>query len=729
MNTSRRICLLLLMCISKLSIVASPATVSQFIKIDQFGYPVNAQKIAVISDPQVGYNAALAFTPGTTYEVRNWVTDVVVFSGTITTWNGGATQAQSGDKAFWFDFSAVVTPGSYYVFDPTNNVGSYKFEINDCVYNSVLKTAMRMFYYQRCGFAKQLPYADTGYVDGASHLGTQQDLDCRLYNNPISGTSKNLSGGWYDAGDYNKYVNFTWSALSDLLLAYEENPSVWMDDYNIPESGNGIPDVLDETKYELDWLLKMQNTDGSVLSVVGGGGASPPSADMAVRRYGPANTSATFSAASVFALAAIQYNAIGQTAYANTLQAASINAWNWATANPGVLFYNSGSVAAGEQELDNYQTFCRQFSAAVYLYALTGTASYKTFVDANYNQMHLLQWTFAYPFEGSEQDALLYYAKTAGASTSVKNAIQSAYTSSLQTNNADNLPAYTNQTDAYRAYLADNNYTWNSNQTKSKQGNMFLSMNVNGLNTANATNYKNAASGFVHYFHGVNPNSKTYLSNMSKWGAENSVTSFYHSWFSDGSALWDEVGVSTYGPAPGYMPGGVNPTYDWDGCCPTGCGSAANNALCFAETIDPPKNQPIQKSWKDFNTSWPINSWTITEAGIYTQAAYARLLSKFCGAACITTAVAPSSTMNKGFIQTIYPLPATDHLLVKFYESKNNVARVELSDVTGKLIFKCIASISSDAIMELNLPAIAPGVYFIRVNCGDQSEIRKIIKD
>jgi endoglucanase len=213
---------------------AVPVTITEFIKTDQFGYKPADQKIAVISDPQTGYNASLSFTPGATYEVRNWFTDAMVFSGAVTAWNSGATHAQSGDKVWWFDFSSFVTPGSYYIFDPSNNVGSYRFEIDDCIYNETLKRAMRMFYYQRSGFAKQYPYADTGFVDGASHTGIQQDLDCRLYNNNSASTTRNLSGGWFDAGDYNKYVNFAWSALCDLLLAYQEDPGVWFDNYNIP---------------------------------------------------------------------------------------------------------------------------------------------------------------------------------------------------------------------------------------------------------------------------------------------------------------------------------------------------------------------------------------------------------------------------------------------------------------------------------------------------------------
>jgi len=707
---------------------AIPGSITQFIKIDQFGYKTTDQKIAVISDPQIGYNSALSFSPGTSYQIRNWITDAVVFSGAITSWNGGATHTQSGDIVYWFDFSTVVTPGSYYVFDPTNNVGSYRFEIDDCVYNDVLKVAMRMFYYQRCGFAKSYPFVDTGYVDGPSHLGTQQDLDCRLFSSPTIGTSKNLSGGWYDAGDYNKYVNFTWGTMCDMLLAYEEKPNVWADNYNIPESGNGIPDILDETKYELDWLLKMQNLDGSVLSVVGGGDASPPSSDGTFRRYGPANTSATLSAAGIFALAAKQYNSIGMTAYGTILQTAAINAWNWADANPSVLFYNAGVLAAGEQEIDNYGRLCRKFAAATYLYALTGNTLYRTFVDANYNSIHLLMWTFAYPFEGPEQDMCLYYAALPGATVSVRNAINSAFSNSLSTWNADNLPAYTNSTDAYRAFLNNGNYTWNSNQTKSRQGNMFLAMNRYNFDAGNAINYANAASGFVHYFHGVNPNSKTYLSNMSKFGAENSVSSFYHGWFHDGSALWDEVGVSTYGPAPGFIPGGVNPSYDWDACCPSGCGSAANNAMCVAESLDPPKNQPIQKSWKDFNTSWPVNSWTISEAGIYTQAAYVRMLSKFCTTPCIITTGISNYSNSLSLVETIYPQPAGNAISVKFYGHENEAVSILVFDVNGKEILSTKQNISSSSSVEMDITSVSSGVYFIRFVTKDRVEVKKMVK-
>lgn len=715
------------------AVYAGPETTSQFIKIDQFGYRPTDEKIAVISDPQTGYNAALSFTPGNTYQVRNWTTDAVVYSAAITPWNGGAIHAQSGDIVYWFDFSTVTTDGSYYIFDPTNNVGSYRFEINNCVYTEVMKRAMRTFYYQRCGIAKQYPFSDTGFVDKACHIGTRGDKDCRLYNNSNVSTSKDLSGGWHDAGDYNKYVNFAWGAMIDMLLAYEQNPTVWLDDYDIPESGNGVPDLLDEIKVEVDWLLKMQNSDGSVLSVMGAGFGtfSPPSTDNRPRVYGPATTSASLSGAAVYALAAIQFKAVGQTDYASVLQTAATKAWAWAMANPNVQFFNSGLIAAGEQEINSNQyptpLFERKFIAAVFLYAATGTVDYKTYVEANYKTVHLIAWGKAYMYELFLQDALLYYAALPGASPIVATTINSSYAKSLEKGTPENLPAYTNKKDAYRAFINDMEYHWGSNIGKGGLANMHLSMNYYHLNDANADKYKNAASGYLHYFHGVNPNSKTYLSNMGKYGSENSTNSIYHLWFTDKSPLWDEVGKSTYGPAPGFVPGGPNRDYNVADCCPANCGNNYNS-VCNSESLTPPKGQPVQKSWKDFNTEWPVNSFTITEPAIYYQANYIRMLSKFLSSSCITTGISTQKIVNGDLIRAIYPQPAESKVTITFYDHHSKLDYI-LFDINGKKLLNKTNTVISGEILEIDLSSIVAGIYFIKINTTDKTEVEKIIKD
>ena len=713
-------------------LVAIPATIDNHIKIDQFGYQCNGQKIAIISNPITGYNNASPFSPGTganQYQIRRWSDDAIQFTGTLTAWNGGATHTQSGDQAWWFDFSTFVTPGEYYVFDIIRNVASYKFRIGDDVYKDVLKAAVKSFYYQRCGVPKLTAYTTTAWADPACHLQTTQDPDCRLYNNTIPATSKNLSGGWHDAGDYNKYVNFTWSTLIDLLTAYEENPTIWADDYVIPESGNGIPDLLDEIKFETDWLLKMQQGDGSVLSIVGeptsgaGGGAySPPSVYIKIRRYGPATTSASLTTSAVFALAAIQFNTVGMTAYATTLQTASVNAWNWAVANPNVTWNNSGNISAGEQEVNAYGLLSRKVSAACFLYALTGQATYKSFFDANYNQIHLIQWSYAYCFEHTEQDILLYYTKIPGADVTISNAIKTNYNNSIRVNNTDNLPSFTGQSDAYRSFLRDNNFTWGSNSTKSKQGEMFYNMLTYNLDAANQTNYRNAASGFIHHMHGVNPNALVYLSNMNGIEAENSVNEFYHSWFTDGSALWDRVGTSTYGPAPGFLTGGPNPTWSLDGCCPSGCGSPGNNALCV--TLTPPSGQPHQKSYRDWNTNWPQNSWSITENGIYYQSAYIKLLSKFIGNSCGSL---PISYLN--FTATL--LNENDASISWNALEEENITSYTLEKSTNGIEFSPITSFVatklSYSFIDKNIQD-GTSYYRLKINKTDNTYLYSIVK-
>ena len=659
----------------QLNIVPNPVvTLDNHLKVDQFGYLPLAKKMAVISNPQTGYNSAETFTPSSYYQIRKTVNDAVVFRGTPTTWNAGATHTQSGDKAWWFDFSSVQEAGTYYVYDSLQQKRSHVFEIGNTVYNNVIKQAARVFFYQRSGFAKQTPYAQSPWTDGAAFLGTQQDKDCRLVSNTSLATSQNLQGGWFDAGDYNKYVPFTYGPLVDMLLAYQENPAAWTDDFNIPESGNGIPDLLDEVKWELDWLRRMQQPNGSLLhkvSVTDFSATSPPSADTHVRRYGAASTDATATGAAVFALAAIQFKSLSDPRmqlYGDTLRIAAQNAFTWANSNPAVLFNNTGFQSVAATYADN-DRLSRRVAASAFLYVLTNDNTYKTFFDANYNQTHLMQWGFAYPFEATYQDALLYYARATGATASVKNAILAAYTASLKTNNSDNLPSYLNQSDAYRAFLKDENYTWGSNETKAHQGNMFFSMNTYNQDAANKTNYRDAGMGFIHYLHGVNPTAYCYLTNMSAYGGEFSAPTMYHSWFGDGT-------VFDTNPPPGYLMGGANPTY-------------APDAAYTGPVISPPQNQPVQKSYKAWNTSYPENSWQLNEPAIYSQGAYLRLLAQSLCYTNIVTSV-KSGSWNDVATWACGRVPAiTDRVVIQSNHvvSINALVNAKTMELKGKVTY------------------------------------------
>jgi endoglucanase len=607
--------------------------ISQFITSDQFGYLPDGPKVAVIRSPQTGYDSEESFLPGQTYALVDAVSGDQVFSAEITRWNGGAEDATSGDRTWWFDFSSFEEQGAYYILDTSRDVRSHAFWISRGVYNEVLRQAVRTFFYQRAGFPKKAEYAGSAWSDGASHLGPLQDAQCRLFSAPgDADTERDLHGGWYDAGDYNKYTSWTANYVVEMMKAYLERPAVWTDDYNLPESGNGIPDILDEARWGLDHLMRLQEPHGGVLCIVDLSHASPPSSASGQSLYGPATTSATLNTASAFALSSRVHRMIGEEAYADTLQMRALHAWEWAEGNPDVLFrnndpaYNSLGIGAGQQEEDEYRRGMSKLEAACFLFDITGEATFRDYFDAHYNEAHLMQWNFAYPFETDVQETLLHYAMLDDATAEVANDITAVYRNAMNNGN-ENFPAQTSERDPYRAHIKD--YTWGSNATKCSKANMFLDIVSYSVQPSRNSDAMRAALGYVHYLHGVNPLGMVYLSNMYGFGADNAVNEFYHTWFTNGSALWDRVGESVYGPAPGYLTGGPNPSYNWDGCCPDNCGSANNNARCHAEPITPPLGQPSQKSYKDFNTSWPLNSWSVTENSCGYQVRYIRMLSKY----------------------------------------------------------------------------------------------------
>lgn len=742
------------------SFSAFSQSVGKFIIVDQFGYLPNSNKIAVIKSPEVGFDSSEKYVPGANYSVVDVKTGLSVFSGKPVLWKNGATDASSGDKVWHFDFSAVTATGDYYVLDVDQQKTSPKFRISPSVYNEVLKHAMRTFFYQRAGFKKDAAYAGKGWADGASHLGPLQDKNCRIYNAKTNATTeRDLSGGWYDAGDYNKYTNWTANYVVEMMKAYLERPEAWADNYNIPESGNGIPDLLDEAKWGIDHLLRMQLPNGSVLSIVSESHASPPSKATGQSLYGPANTSATLNTSGALAIASKVFRIAGLISYADTLQARAVKAWNWALANPKVLFqnndaaYNSQGIGAGKQEVDDYGRLMAKLEAACFLYDITGDAAYRSFFDSNYAQAHLITWNFAYPFEPDVQETLLYYTTISGATISVVDRIKSTYKNAML-NGSENFPAYTTKKDPYMAHLKD--YTWGSNSTKANQGNMFCNVAEFGLDAAKVAMAEDAALGYIHYIHGVNPLNMVYLSNMYRYGAENCVNEFYHSWFTNGSSLWDRVGKSVYGPPPGFLTGGPNPSYNWDGCCPGGCGSTSNNAICTSTSISPPKNQPTQKSYKDFNTSWPLNSWEVTENSCGYQVNYIRLLSKFVdisfdcngdkGGTAFVDAIGQCAGGNTGRVPEmnpdkytgtqnrlllsndiqeviLYPNPAKDKLNIDYPgESQLNLKVVKMD---GSVCFEACINESC----SLNISHLSRGVYSVVIFSEKGSATQLLVKN
>ena len=268
----------------------------------------------------------------------------------------------------------------------------------------------------------------------------------------------------------------------------------------------------------------MQEPDGSLLSkvaVTGFQSTSPPSADATPRYYGAASTRSTLTGADVFARAAILFAAIGRPetdAFAGVLRAAAIQAWDWVEANPAVFFDNVGFSSAhpdgkqtgGYSDYDDIAV--SRARAAAKLLVLTGEDRFRTFFNANYQKAHLFAWSFAYVFESGVQDGILYYLRAGTGTDSVKANIRSAYTNALKSGSA-NLPAFTGASDPYRSHLDTNNYTWGSNSSKAKLGNMYRAMTLADFGVSDTA----TDPVLTIYDNATNP--ATVLATNDDWGA------------------------------------------------------------------------------------------------------------------------------------------------------------------------------------------------------------------
>ncbi len=594
---------------------------SEHVRLDAFGYLPLANKVCLLREALVGFDAPDPYTSPAILEVRRVADGTLAFSGPAVAWSGGTQHDQSGDRVWWFDFSALQTPGTYAIVDSAASIVSQDFRIADDVYHEAARHAVRAFYYQRCGTPKDSAYAGSDWADPAPcHVGPLQDLACRSILNPTAGSEQDLSGGWHDAGDYNKYMNYTAPAVHGLLEAYELAPLAWGDDFGIPESGNGVPDLLDEIRVELLWALRMQQPDGSLLhkvSTAGIGGASPPSQDAPQRYYAPPSASATASGCSIFAHAAVVYGAQSDPssqALAASLQGAAIDAWNWLVANPGSIpsDYDNQGFLSVPAEIGTYEQEIMRLRASVHLFQSTGNSIYRDWFDSHYQLTHLFLWGWASPWEDLAQEALLSYMELPSGTPAVQAGIRSAFATAAGGSNI--LGALLTSVDAYRAFLGTADYTWGSNSTKAAKGELLAALARFDINPTYSALFQTASADFLHYLHGANPLGMCFLTHMDEAGAERSPREIYHAWFAHGTP-WDNADLGP-GPPPGFVPGGVNPNF-------------APDPLYSGPALIPPMGQPAQKAYLDWNADWPENSWTVTEPAIGYQADYIRLIASF----------------------------------------------------------------------------------------------------
>jgi len=310
----------------------SPLPTTQ-IFLNQLGYLPTAAKIATTT-----------LAPNQSFRVHSQTHSTVVLEAKL---SAPTLDAASGDTTAQADFSSITTPGTYHL--EIAGVLSDPFTIGLTVYANALRLTARSYYGQRCGCNVDL---GNGYKHPACHLHGAFD--------PTSGRTGDVpnSGGWHDAGDYGRYIVNSGISTATLLWAWEMYPDALHSlPLDIPESGKPLPDFLAEIKWNLNWMLSMQDpTDGGVwhkqtslhfcafimpqddhlVSEVIGTGTAPYK-----------STCATADLAAIMAIAARCYQPFDPTFAARCLTAARA-AWSWARKFPNVIFKNPPTVFTGE---------------------------------------------------------------------------------------------------------------------------------------------------------------------------------------------------------------------------------------------------------------------------------------------------------------------------------------------------------------------------------------------
>lgn len=345
-------------------IVADETTAKPNIAVNLLGYKPNDEKIAIFR------NIELTEVLDTSFKVYT-EEGKKAFSGKIE--HNSLKDFSTHEINAYADFSSLKKPGRYYI-ESKYSGKSEIFTIGEEVYNAAFNDVIKMLYLQRCGYELTSEYAG----DFAHPI-------CHTSPARIYGTDSfiDVSGGWHDAGDYGRYVVPGVKAAADLLLAYMHYPKAFDDSLGIPESGNGIPDVLDEVRWELEWLLKMQDikTGGVYHKVTCATfpGFVMPQDETEELIVSPISPTATADFAAILSMASTIYETIDED-FSKTMVEAAEKAWEYLESNPNLpSFYNPKEIETGEY--GDTKNTDEKFWAAVELYKATGNTKYNSEIE------------------------------------------------------------------------------------------------------------------------------------------------------------------------------------------------------------------------------------------------------------------------------------------------------------------------------------------------------------
>ncbi|MBP8760858.1 MAG: glycoside hydrolase family 9 protein, partial [Parabacteroides sp.] len=231
--------------VSLLLLVFCQVKAGQWIRVNQLGYLPDARKVAVfMSEEPMSVDR---------FELKDAFTHA-----TVLTFNSVKSAGKYGkmSSTYRLNFTAFEGVGSFYL--AAGKATSPVFRINAHVYDGTADFLLTYMRQQRCGYnpwLKDSCHLHDGYM---------------VYHPTRSGEHVDVTGGWHDATDYLQYTATSSNAIYQMMLAYQQNPQSFGDAFkaNGMPGANGIPDIVDEIKWGLDWLNRMNPEKGMMFNQI-----------------------------------------------------------------------------------------------------------------------------------------------------------------------------------------------------------------------------------------------------------------------------------------------------------------------------------------------------------------------------------------------------------------------------------------------------------------------------
>ncbi|WP_234534282.1 glycoside hydrolase family 9 protein [Streptomyces shenzhenensis] len=353
------------------------------VRVNQVGYLPDGPKQATVVT-----TAAQSLT----WQLSN-ASGTVVASGSTVPRGADTPSGQSVQVA---DFSSYQGTGSGYVLT-VDGSSSDPFDIRADLYDGLRSDAMAFFYHQRSGIAIDASLVGSAYARPAGHLGVSPNMGDTSVpcQSGVCDYTQDVRGGWYDAGDQGKYVVnggiSTWLVVNSFERAARAGTDAALGDstLRVPERGNGVPDVLDEARWELEFLMRMQVPEGKpyagmafhkIHDAAWTGIPTRPDQDAQPRELHRPSTAATLNLAATAAQCARVFRPY-DSAFADRCLTAARRAWTAAQANPAMYAPDSDSTGGGAY--GDSQVTDEFYWAAAELYATTGESTYRDAVTSS----------------------------------------------------------------------------------------------------------------------------------------------------------------------------------------------------------------------------------------------------------------------------------------------------------------------------------------------------------